>query len=221
MMEQKNYGAVLFDFDYTLGDATESIYGGFAHALTSLGHPVPTVEAVRQTVGLLARDAFTLLSGDASEEGREAFYALFHPKSKQMQAEGHVKLFPGARELLEALRQAGIRTAVVSSKNAETLRVTLDAVGLTPLLDCVVGDGMVSTHKPQPEGALYAMEQLGVSPERVLYCGDTVIDAETAKNAGLDFAAVLNGTTPAEAFAEWPHVLVAMDLPQLHRWLGV
>lgn len=51
--------------------------------------------------------------------------------------------------------------------------------------------------------------------------GDTVIDAETARRAGVDFCAVLNGTTPAEAFADFPHVHIAPDLADLLDWLKV
>ena len=57
-----------------------------------------------------------------------------------------------------------------------------------------------------------ALDRLGLAPERVLYCGDTVLDAEAAQRAGWEFAAVLNGTTPASAFDVWPHVFLARDL---------
>ena len=60
---------------------------------------------------------------------------------------------------------------------------------------------------------------MGVSKEEFLYCGDTVLDAEAAQRAGVDFAAVLNGTTPAEDFAPWPCVQIARDLPELARAL--
>ncbi len=45
------YKAVFFDFDYTLGDATDAIMAGFTHGLTLLGWPAPEREAVRRTVG--------------------------------------------------------------------------------------------------------------------------------------------------------------------------
>ena len=45
--------------------------------------------------------------------------------------------------------------------------------------------------------------------------------AQTAQAAGTDFCAVLNGTTPAAAFAPYPSVHIAPDLPDLRRWLGL
>ena len=46
-----------------------------------------------------------------------------------------------------------------------------------------------------------------------------MLDAEAAQRAGLEFAAVLNGTTPASAFDVWPHVFLARDLDALARFL--
>ena len=66
-----------------------------------------------------------------------------------------------------------------------------------------------------------AMERMGVRPEEMLFCGDTVMDAGAARNAGCDFAAVLNGTTPAEGFEGWPCVHIAPDLYDLAKWLGI
>jgi len=216
-----NYQAVLFDFDYTLGDATEAIYGAFVYALTTMGYPKPALEAVRQTVGMLACDAYTLLSGDPSREGRDRFYALFHPAAHEGQAKGMVELFPGALELLEGLKAAGVPAGLVSSKNIVTVDAILDSKGLRGLFAAVVGGNSDLPHKPHPAGTLWALEQMGVKPQDALYCGDTVIDAQTAQNAGCAFSAVLNGTTPAEAFGPYPHVHIAPDLWELKAWMGV
>ena len=51
--------------------------------------------------------------------------------------------------------------------------------------------------------------------------GDTVLDAQAAQQAGVDFAAVLNGTTPAEEFQNLPHVHIAPDLNDLRAFLGL
>ena len=55
----------------------------------------------------------------------------------------------------------------------------------------------------------------------MLFCGDTVIDAATAQAGGCGFCAVLNGTTPREAFRAYPHVYIAEDLAGLQGWLGL
>lgn len=216
-----HYKAVIFDFDYTLGDATEAIYAGIRHALTTMGFPQPDWEAVRQTMGLRIQDAYTQLTGDSSQSGQERFYELFHPVARDLQAQGAVKLFPGVWELLKALKGAGTALAVVSTKNTDSLEAVLTAKGLRDSFTYVVGADQVSHCKPDPEGLLWVLGQLGLTPREALYCGDTVIDAQAAQAAGIDFCAVLNGTTPAEAFLDYPTVRVAPDLPALQTWLGL
>lgn len=216
-----NYQAVIFDFDYTLGDATDAIYAGFRHAFSSMGLPAPEREAVRRTVGLPVQEAYSLLTGDRDQTRRETFYSLFHPVARDMQAKGVVELLPYARELLRGLKEAGVPAALVSTKNTDSLRAVLAVKGVEDCFAYVVGGDRVTRHKPDPEGLLWVLRRLELPPESALYCGDTVIDAQTAASAGTAFCAVLNGTTPAEAFQDLPHVHIAPDLADLGRYLGL
>lgn len=214
------YKAVLFDFDYTLGDATDAILAGFTHGMTTLGFPAPERESVRRTVGMLLEDAYTLLSGDVTEAGRTAFRDLFSQVARPMQKAG-IPLCTGAAELLATLHEHGIATAVVSTKHTPTLQAILAHHGLDSILSAIIGGDLVEHPKPDPEGLLMALDLLNVTTAEVLFCGDTVIDAETAKRGGVDFCAVLNGTTPAEAFVSFPCKHIAPDLPDLRRWLAI
>lgn len=92
----KHYSAVCFDFDYTLGDSTDSIVAGFQYGFTRLGWPAPDRETVRRTVGYLLEDAYTLLTGDRDPEHRAAFRPLFLEASMERQRR-ETTLFPGAR----------------------------------------------------------------------------------------------------------------------------
>lgn len=216
-----NYRAVLFDFDYTLGDATRAIVAGFQYAFQAMGLEPPEQEAVRPTIGMLLEDAFTHLTGESGPERRAEFRRLFLEKADPLEVSELTVLFPGAVELLTALRGAGIAAGVVSTKNERTLRRILEARGMLPLVQVIVGGDQVARPKPDPEGVHAALAVLGLTREAVLYCGDTVIDAETARRVGCDFSAVLNGTTPEEAFAPYPKVHVAPDLIELRAWLGL
>ena len=215
-----DYKAVIFAFDYPLGDATDAIYAGFQAGMTALGQPVPDRETVRHTVGMVLEDAYTLLTGDESQEGRQTFRAEFSKVARPMQAAG-TPLCAGARELLLALEAAGVPTAVVSTKHTGTLRDIFAGHGLADHFALILGGDLVSRNKPDPEGLNAALDRLGVAPAEALYCGDTVIDAQTAAAAGTRFCAVLNGTTPAEAFRDLPHVRIAPDLIDLRTFLGV
>lgn len=214
------YKAVFFDFDYTLGDATDAIFAGFTHGMTLLGWPVPDREAVRKTVGLPLELAYTNLTGDPDPEHQQQFRAAFSSVARPMQAQG-VPLFPGAANLLRALHDSGVRVAVASTKQRGVLEGILGKHQLLDTLDFIIGGDDVAHAKPAPDCLFLGLERMGLTPGDLLFCGDTTIDAATAQNAGCDFAAVLNGTTPAEAFLEYPHVRICPDLLDLRSHLNV
>ncbi len=210
--------AVLFDFDYTLGDATDSIVAGFQYAMTRLGWPAPDRETVRHTVGYMLADSYTMLTGDTDPEHIERFLALFAEHSLELQIATTV-LFPGAAELLHDLHGRGFQLGIVSSKRSTSLNPVLERLQVRTLLDVLLGGDMVTAPKPDPEGLLRAMALLDCPPEKLLFCGDTILDAGAAQGAGCHFCAVLNGTTGAEAFASYPCDFIAPDLWALKDWL--
>ena len=214
------FKAVCFDFDYTLADCTDSIVAGFQHGLTGLGWPAPDREAVRRTIGFLLEDAYSMLTGDLDPERQARFRALFSEVAVERQRQETV-LLPGGEELLRGLKERGVRIAIVSTKRGDTIEMILDRLGIADTVDLVVGSADVVRHKPDPEGLLSALGQLGVEPGDALFCGDTVLDAGAAKNAGTHFAAVLGGTTQAEAFARFSPDHISPDLWDLVRWLGL
>lgn len=212
-----NYKAVLFDFDYTLGDSTVPIVNSYTAALAEMGWPTPDREAVRATIGYTLQDGYTMLTGDTDEEKRKDFFPRFKAHAGPVMVRDSV-LCPGAEEVLNWLGEAGIRTGIVSTKGSDQIAGIFDKYGLREGLSLIIGGQDVTKNKPDPEGLNLALERLELDKTKVLFCGDTVIDAETAKRAGVDFCAVLNGTTPAEAFADYPCVHVAPDLTDLLDW---
>ena len=179
----KHYSAVCFDFDYTLGDSTDSIVAGFQYGFERLGHPIPDRETVRGTIGYLLEDAYTMLTGDRDPERQARFRAYFLEVAKPRQRE-ETFLFPGAAELLRGLRVRGVRLGIVSTKTGETIEYIMDRLGLGDCLDFVIGSSDVKHHKPHPEGLEMALDRLGLAPERVLYCGDTVLDMRATQRQG-------------------------------------
>lgn len=214
------FKAVLFDFDYTLGDATESIVAGFRHAFEKMGLPEPSEAAIRSTVGYLLKDEYTMLTGDGSPERQEEFVRLFQEVCRPMQPKT-TKLLPGARALLEVLKKAGVPMGIITSKRDSALQAVLEALDIRDMFVLTISGDQVHAPKPDPAGLLRAMETLDAAGDEVLYCGDTVLDAQTAQRAGTHFAAVTTGTTPAGDFAPYPCDYVARDLEDLRGWLGL
>ena len=222
------YQGVFFDFDYTLGDSTTAIAEGYRRGFAAMGLCEPTVEQVRATVGMKLEDGYTHITGDGDPGRRAQFHRLFassvgvdaQGEDRKLMIEGTV-LLPGAVELLLALKGAGVHTAIVSTKPGETIRKIFAHQGRLELLELIVGGDEVSRSKPDPEGLHTALDRLGLAAGQVLFCGDTVIDAATAQAGGCDFCAVLNGTTPGEAFIGYPHRYIADDLKGLQDWLNL
>ena len=217
-----DFKAVYFDFDYTLGDATEAIVAGFQYSFERMGLPQPEREAVRRTVGMTLEDSYTAVTGDETPEHRKQFLVYYREKAAPLQVEV-TRLFPGAAELLGALHAAGIPAGVVSTKHTGTLRAVLERQGILQDLASVIGGDQVERPKPDPQGLLMAIAAQRLNPAEILYCGDTLIDARTAQRAGCSFCAVLNGTTTRQEFADsgLPLAYVAEDLWSLKAWLGL
>lgn len=222
------YSGVFFDFDYTLGDSTLPITIGYQQGFRAMGWPEPTVEQVRPTIGMTLADGYTMLTGDSDPEHRQEFFRQFQiAVGERAQGDGakvmvdETAFFPGAVELLEALHRSGTRVAIVSTKLGVTIRKIFARHGLEPLTDLIIGGEDVQRSKPDPEGLQLALDRLALPARQVLFCGDTVIDAQTARSGGADFCAVLNGTTDRAAFAPYPCVHIAPDLTDLRRFLAL
>ncbi len=91
--------------------------------------------------------------------------------------------YPGVGETLDALKAAGIKLAIATNK------VHAAAVPLCqrffPQVDLVVGSLEGLENKPAPDMLRYALEHLGVPAAEAVYVGDTEVDVQTARNAGL------------------------------------
>ena len=131
-----------------------------------------------------------------------------------------VRLFEPVRPVVDDLLAAGLTLGIVTTKYRYRVEAVLRREGLEHAFGVIVGGEDVAAHKPDPEGLLAAMERLGGVTSDVLYVGDSVVDAEAARRAGLSFVAVLSGVTPAADLA--PHEPLAIvddvgELPALLR----
>lgn len=186
--------AVLFDFDYTLADASRGIIACATHALTTMGLPVAPDHAIRRTIGLSLPDTFSQLTGIDDEPSRARYKELFLERARDVMA-GLTELLPGTRETLSALSARGLRLGIVSTKTRDTICKILEQEGLLASFAIIVGGEDVTRTKPDPEGILHALDVLGVPPHECLYVGDAVMDVEAARRAGTAFTAVLTGAT--------------------------
>jgi phosphoglycolate phosphatase len=209
-----NHTAYLFDFDYTLAFSEPGIVACYRHVLDLHGHRGISDHEICRTIGHTVSDSFGMLCGERDDATLKQYYTEFVLKADEVMVDMTV-LYPEAVDAIKRLRSRGLTAGIVSTKLRRRIVSSLERYDLAALVDVVIGGDDVSAAKPDPEGVLLAIKHLGAEKSGVLYIGDSVIDAETAKNAGVDFAAVLTGATEAREFDGFPYTRIMKDLGEL------
>lgn len=206
--------AVIFDLDGTLSDSIHSIKYCADRALAPEGIGPFSEEDYQYFVGDGARNLILRALAAGGDREGSRFDSAF-ARYKELFAKDcmyRVTPYAGIPELIEALRQRGVKIAVLSNKpHAETIRVVEELFG-TGCFDVIQGQVDNLPIKPDPAGAFRIMEQLKVAPEEVLYLGDTATDMRTGKGAGAFTVGALWGfrkrdeleEAQADAIAEQP-----------------
>jgi phosphoglycolate phosphatase len=189
------FHTVLLDLDGTLVDHFAAIHRCHAHAMGRLGLPVPAPAQVRAAVGGGLENAIRRLAGP---EHVAAVLPLFREHMAATMLDDVVAL-PGARDLLAALRAAGVRTAVLTNKHGPAACRICEHLGLAPLLDAVIGAEDTAWLKPDPRLTAHVLAALGTEAAGTLFVGDSPYDIETAHAAALPCWCVTTGTHGAEA----------------------
>jgi pyrophosphatase PpaX len=104
-----------------------------------------------------------------------------------------VAAYPGVVDMVKALRHAGLRTGLVTSKNRPGALRGLRHIGLEEEMDLVIGADEVENPKPHPEPIELALERLGEAADRAIYVGDSIHDMRAGRAAGVRIGAVLWG----------------------------
>ena len=209
----KEYKAYIFDFDLTLADSSKGILECFRHTLKYFGYEVPDDSTIYNTIGLTLQDAFDILTGIPMNPQREKMRKVYVEKANEVMS-AHTYFYEDTLSILEKLREHDIKIAIVSSKMRYRIVESFEVqLGVHPY-DVIVGMEDVTVPKPDPQGIIKAMELLGVTKDEVLYVGDSYIDAESALNAGVDFAAVTTGPTDKETFMSYPNIAVGGSLSE-------
>ena len=210
--------SIVFDFDYTLADSSVPVIDCVNYALGKLGLPAAPPEAVRRTIGLTLPETLRALAGEDNLDRAGKFYDLFVERSDEVMLDGTV-LLESVPEVVRELRH-GARLGIVSSKYRSRIETILRRERLLDAFGAIVGGEDVPVLKPDPTGLRQALEMLGSPPERSLYVGDSVTDAETARRAGVPFVAVLSGVTTRSGLAAYPAVAILDDITGLQDFVN-
>jgi len=178
----------IFDLDGTLADTLDDIVAAVRHAREALG--VDEAEApldrdrVRRFVGhgaaYLARHALSLSDESRVEQAVEAFKRFYARRGLE-----RTRPYDGVREMLSELAARDMPVAVLSNKPEEAARQVVKALFAQTPFKAVRGQRDGQPVKPDPTSALEIAGRLGVAPASLALVGDSEVDIETARRAGM------------------------------------
>lgn len=212
------YSAYIFDFDLTLADATSGIVECYKKVLKKHDYPIPDDYTIKRTIGKTLTESFSIMTGVCSPELLEQLRSEYVSFADEIMTKNTV-VFDSVFPLVSTLRQKGAKCGIVTTKFAYRAVEALEKYNLTEYFDIIVGNEHVKEYKPAAEGLNYAISNLFAEKSDVLYIGDTTIDAMTAQNAGVDFAAVLTGMTTRKEFGDFNCKYIFNDLYELCKEL--
>lgn len=183
------YKAIVFDLDGTLLDTLGDLANATNAALKEYGYPVRERAEIRNFVGNGAAKLLERASGvrGAACDRLLAYFKVYYGEH----CKEETKPYDGIEELLHTLKERGIATAVVSNKPDYAVKL-LAKEYFPAYMQAAVGereaDGI--RKKPAPDSLFAVMEELGVKKAETLFVGDSEVDIQTAKNAGVDCVSV-------------------------------
>lgn len=180
---------ILFDLDGTLIDSTEAILESFHHAFDIHNYPHAEDEAITALIGHPLDVMFAALGVD------EAFvwdFVTTYKEHYRLISTQKTVLLPGAEEAVQ-LASTFARLGIVTTKTGKYSRVLMEYFGLMDYFEVLIGREDVEHPKPHAEPINKAVGQMDADKAECWIIGDTRMDLESAKNAGIKSIGVLSG----------------------------
>ena len=186
------YQAVLFDMDGTVLDTLDDLCDSINHSLAEFSLPNVSREHVRQCLGngaaFLVSHSIPAGSSPELEADVLAFYKPWYDAHCLIKTAPYEGILP----MMQSLKEQGLRLAIISNKPDRAVQELSDAF-FPGLLELSVGESPSVRRKPAPDTVLTAASQIGLSVDQCVYVGDSEVDLETARNAGMDCISVTWG----------------------------
>jgi len=206
--------AIVFDLDGTLIDSAPDIHAAANRLMARHGFAPFTSEETRSFIGSGVPHFIACCLRARGRDGDGALHAQLVAEF----VEGYetavtlTRVYPGVAAALATLAETGHRLAICTNKPERPARAVLAHLGLAAHFPVVIGGDSLTVRKPDPAPLWAAVKALG--GDRVLYVGDSEVDAETAERAGVPFALYTEGYRK-RAVADVPHTCSFADFADL------
>ncbi|MDD3238850.1 MAG: HAD family hydrolase [Lachnospira sp.] len=183
------YKLVIFDLDGTTLNTLDDLAGSLNYALEQAAFPKRTLDEVRSFVGngiqkLVERGVPAETSAETIQEVLSEFKIHY-----KVHCADQTKPYEGIEKLLQVMKEKGYLMATVSNK-ADFAVQDLCKEYFPNMFDTVVGEKAGVRRKPAPDTVNTVLKQLNIDCRDAVYVGDSEVDVETAKNAGMDCISV-------------------------------
>lgn len=183
------YKVAVFDMDGTILNTLQDLMDSTNYSLAKNDMPTRTYEEIRMFVGngikkLIQR----AVPKNSSEQQIEKVFKDFNEHYK-IHCADKTCAYQGIPEAIKELKNAGIKTAVVSNKADYGVQELVE-IYFKGLFDVAIGETEGIAKKPAPDMVLKALKELNVSQKQAVYIGDSDVDFHTAQNSNLDFIGV-------------------------------
>ncbi len=208
---------LLFDLDGTLTDPEEGITKAVQLALAHFGIQVEDRTRLRLFIGPPLWDQFTEwgLTGEQANEAVSVFREYYLEKGVYENKE-----YAGIREMLGALKGAGYRLYVATSKPEGTAKIVTDYFGLTELFDRVAGASTDQERVRKADVIRYLLEAEGITDlSAAVMIGDRKHDVLGAKEVGMDSIGVLYGYGDRDELETAGAGYIAATVEELEEYL--
>ena len=209
---------LIFDLDGTLIDSKLDLAQAVNATRSHMGMTPLDNERVYSYVGngapVLIRRAMGAAATEPEVEEALEFFLEFYGEHYL----DFTTFYPGVHEALDRLHRGGKRMAVLTNKPVRITRAILDGLGAGKLFFQVYGGNSFDLKKPDPIGVHALMRESGIGAERTLMIGDSSVDIQTARNAGIASVGVTYGFQPESLADPAPDRLVD-SLEELADWL--
>jgi phosphoglycolate phosphatase len=205
---------VIFDLDGTLVDSKVDLVHSVNAARGLMDLPPISDQLVSSYVGngapVLMRRALGPEASEADvQRGLEFFLKYYRAHMLD-----NTRLYPGVKDALDRLREAGAKMAVLTNKPVRFSRSIVEGLGLKQHFFQVYGGNSFEQKKPDPIGIETLLRESGLARERTIMVGDSGVDIQTARNAKVQACGVSYGFQP-ESFVEYPPDFVVDDMGEL------
>lgn len=215
------YKACIFDLDGTLTDTLDSMTYSVNATLKEMNLPEITSEQCQAFVGNGARylmEKAVSVSGEEHlsrlEEAMDRYGRIFDQNCTY-----HVVPYDGILSMLEAMQQKGIRLAVLSNKPHKQAVHVVEEIFGKGRFQIVQGQKEGVPRKPDPTAAISIAKQLGMTPDEVVYIGDSEVDVATGLAAKMLTIGVSWGFRKRQVLEEAGATYIADHPLEIMKWI--